>query len=337
MRACRLVYTIYSWESIWKPKRRSLTRWCFSHKHETSGPMSDKIQKDVIRIFWENFSLKITITTNWTVLTVCSYHVTCTYLRVNPLYICLNFKELLTQNRRDIWSLNDCNGTLTHNHLVCKRIFNHMAKLACLAIWLSVRLRTEWLWVRVPLQSNWKIVNFLDVTLDLCTGRYQPYKKRNNTPTYINVNSNHPSNIIKVLPDNISKQISNISSDKATFINAAPFYNDVSASGYKESLTYQKDLPPSNKVRQRKMIWFNPPYSVNAERNIGKTFLKRIDKHSPKTNMFHKIFNRNNVKVRYSCLHNFANIIKAYNKRILYEQKTQTSLNVIADRKMLVL
>ena len=85
-----------------------------------------------------------------------------------------------------------------------------------------------------------------------------------NTPTYINVNSDHPANIIKALPDNISKQISNISSDKATFSNAALSYNNIlSASGYKENLTYQKHLPPSSKVRQRKIIWFNPPHNVN--------------------------------------------------------------------------
>ena len=76
----------------------------------------------------------------------------------------------------------------------------------------------------------------------------------------------------------------------------------------------------SNKVRQRKIIWLNPPYSVNVETNIGKTFLKLIDKHFPKTNKFHKIFNRN--KVSYS-LPNFANMMKSHNNRILSEEKTQ--------------
>ena len=84
----------------------------------------------------------------------------------------------------------------------------------------------------------------MDVTFDLCTGRYKPYKKPKDAPTYINVNSSDPPNIIKALPVNISKRISNISSYKAAFSNAAPFYNSVlSASGYKENLSYQKDLP----------------------------------------------------------------------------------------------
>ena len=62
---------------------------------------------------------------------------------------------------------------------------------------------------------------------------------------------------------------------------------------------------------------------MNVETNIGKTFLKLIDKHFPKTNKFHKIFHRNNVKVSYSCLPNFANMIKSHNNRILPEEKTQ--------------
>ena len=132
------------------------------------------------------------------------------------------------------------------------------------------------------------------------------------------------TNIIKALSNNISKRISNISSNKATFNNAALSYNDVlSASGYKENLTYQQNLTPSKKVRQRKIIWFNPPYSVNVETNIGKSFLKLIDKHFPKINKFHKIFNRNNVKISYSCLPNFANKIKSHNNIIRSEEKTQ--------------
>ena len=39
----------------------------------------------------------------------------------------------------------------TTTYLVCKRTLTHLATLACK--WLNVRLRTEWLWVRVPLQS----------------------------------------------------------------------------------------------------------------------------------------------------------------------------------------
>ena len=66
----------------------------------------------------------------------------------STLHSCLNFKELLTRNRRDIWSLSDSNGIWTHNHLVHKQTLNHLAKLAS---WLSVHLRTKWMWVWIPL------------------------------------------------------------------------------------------------------------------------------------------------------------------------------------------
>ena len=62
---------------------------------------------------------------------------------------------------------------------------------------------------------------------------------------------------------------------------------------------------------------------MNVEINIRKTFLKLLDKHFLKTNKFHKIFNKNNVKVSYSGLPNFANMIKSLNNRILSEEKTQ--------------
>ena len=45
---------------------------------------------------------------------------------VSTFYSSLNIKKLLAQNRRDIWNLNDSNGFLTHNHLVCKRTLNHL-------------------------------------------------------------------------------------------------------------------------------------------------------------------------------------------------------------------
>ena len=52
---------------------------------------------------------------------------------------------------------------------------------------------------------------------DLCTGRYQLYKKPNDTPKYINVSSNDTHNIFKAVPDNFSNAISKILYNKSTF------------------------------------------------------------------------------------------------------------------------
>ena len=57
----------------------------------------------------------------------------------------------------------------------------------------------------ITYETNLRVVNFLDVTLNLKTGKYKPYNKSDNNPLYISILSNHPLNIIKNLPDNISR------------------------------------------------------------------------------------------------------------------------------------
>ena len=47
----------------------------------------------------------------------------------STLYSCLDVKELLAQNRCNIWSLNDNNGVGTPNHLVCKQTYHYLSKL----------------------------------------------------------------------------------------------------------------------------------------------------------------------------------------------------------------
>ena len=53
--------------------------------------------------------------------------------------------------------------------------------------------------LKIPIEAN-KIINFLDVTLDLSRERYQPYTKPKNTPLYIHRESNHPPSITKNIP-----------------------------------------------------------------------------------------------------------------------------------------
>ena len=71
--------------------------------------------------------------------------------------------------------------------------------------------------LRITIETNLKIVNFLDVTLDLNTGKFKPYNKPNNKPMYINNKSSHPRSILKQLPESIEQRISSISSDQTIF------------------------------------------------------------------------------------------------------------------------
>ena len=180
--------------------------------------------------------------------------------------------------------------------------------------------------LKITTMTNLKIVNFLDITFDLRTGTYKPYSKPNDKPMYINVNSNHPPNIIKCLPKMIANRISRISSNKDIFDKAAPYYNEaLKSSGYKDEIKYEKQNVKQKRTRSRKVIWFNPPFSINVKTNIARRFLLIVDKNFPNGHKFKKILNRNTLKVSYSCLPNMSSIISSHNKKVL-NTKQSTSL-----------
>ena len=58
-----------------------------------------------------------------------------------------------------------------------------------------------------------------------------------------------------------------------------------------------------------------------------RSFLHLVDKHFPRSHILHKVFNRNNVKVGYSCTNNMASIIKSHNSRILAKDDTHAESN----------
>ena len=131
---------------------------------------------------------------------------------------------------------------------------------------------------------------------------------------------------IRQIPLSISKRISNNSSSKQIFENAAPYYNNaLEKSGYKEKLTYCPDTNvtntsnPRKKNRSRKIIWFNPPFSKDVETNVAKTLLSLVSQHFTRNHPYHKIFNRTNVKVSYSCLDNIGKMVKKHNSAIMRE------------------
>ena len=171
----------------------------------------------------------------------------------------------------------------------------------------------------IEIKCNLKTVDFLDITFDLNNGIYKPYNKPNNDPLYINTESNHPPQIIKQIPQSISKRISTNSATEEIFNEAAPQYNNIlERCGYTENLKYEKSNPHTQRKRNRTrdIIWFNPPFSKNVKTKVAEHFLKLLDKHFGKNSKLNKIFNRNKVKVSYSCMSNMAQIIKSHNTNV---------------------
>ena len=125
-------------------------------------------------------------------------------------------------------------------------------------------------------------MNFLDVTLDLTTGKDKSYNKPSSISLYINLKLNHSPNIIRNLPESISRRINKLSSDKSVFDNSKDFFNNALArSGFKDNIKFNSDFNKNisrNKNRKRKIILFYPPYSSNVSTNIGKNFLTILDR-----------------------------------------------------------
>ena len=116
----------------------------------------------------------------------------------------------------------------------------------------------------------------------------------------------------------INKRLSDLSCNEEEYEKAKPVYETaLHESGYKITMTYTKTTNVNNRNRARNIIWFNPPYSQNVKTNIGKTFLKLVKKHFPRGHKLYKIFNRNTLKLSYSCMTSISSVIKQHNYKVL--------------------
>ena len=188
--------------------------------------------------------------------------------------------------------------------------------------------------LQITIATNLKSVDFLDVNLNLCTEKHKPYKKPNNEILYVNKMSNHPNTVLKEVPHSVSMRLQHISSSSIEFDEAKSEYEKaLKKSGYSFKLEYHEDNKKKDgnqkknekKKRSRKIIWYNPPFNSASKVNIGQRFLKLLDKHFPPSNKLHKIFNRNTVKVSYSCTKNMKRIIQSHNSKILTLEKNEKS------------
>ena len=181
--------------------------------------------------------------------------------------------------------------------------------------------------LNITIETNLAETDFLDVTLNLVTGKYLPYRKPNSDPLYINVKSNHPPTIIKDLPKMINKRLSDLSCNEDEFKKAKPLYeNALKESGYKAEMKYETSENTNNKTKKRKILWFNLPFSQSVKTNIGKVFLKLVRKHFPRHYKLHKFFITNTLRLSYCCMKNISNITKQHNATALSTSTTPKRL-----------
>ena len=88
----------------------------------------------------------------------------------------------------------------------------------------------------INIETNLKVVDFLDITFDLNYDIYKPYKKPNDSLLYINKKSNYPPQIINQLPRIISDKLSRNASNKEVFNTSKEQYEKaLKRTGYSNS------------------------------------------------------------------------------------------------------
>ena len=178
--------------------------------------------------------------------------------------------------------------------------------------------------LNITIEANVKSVNFLDINLNLETGIYKPYMKPNDTPLYVHKESNHPPVILRNIPLSVNNRLSSISANEEVFNQACqPYQAALEKSGYDFKLQFSPPNQNDKKLtgRQRKISWFNPPFSKHVQTNIGEKFLKLIDKNFPASHPLRKVINRNTVKVSYRCMPNMKKAIARHNYQVLKKQE----------------
>ena len=116
----------------------------------------------------------------------------------------------------------------------------------------------------------------------------------------MSAHSNHPPLVFKNIPSGIERSLYDNSANEDIFKEAIPSYQ---AELDRCGLNNRPDYKPTNGLhrtknsRKHRVTWFNTPYSMDVETNVGKEFLKLIDFHFPPGNILHSVLNRTTVKV----------------------------------------
>ena len=109
--------------------------------------------------------------------------------------------------------------------------------------------------------------------------------------------------------NSIQARLSKNSSDKEICNTAKCGYKDaLKKSEFNVDFKYIKNQRKKTKNISRNINWFKPPLNKAVSKNIGKIFLRLINRHFPKFHRLHKVFSRNTVKVSCSCIQNMSKI-----------------------------
>ena len=172
----------------------------------------------------------------------------------------------------------------------------------------------------ITISVNKKAVSFLNLTINLSDASFRDFSKENHVPLYVHKESNHPPAVTKCIVKGVGQRLSANSSSQEMFDAAKGLYQEqLKKAGYNEELKFEPREEGTRRRRRRKrdICWFNPPFCRSVTTNVGKEFLKILDKCFPTSHPCHKVLNRQTVKVSYRTMPNLGHIIASHNSKIV--------------------
>ena len=71
--------------------------------------------------------------------------------------------------------------------------------------------------LNITVEPASQVTDYLDVKFNLENHTHEPWRKPNDTPSYLNIQSNHPKDIINHIPKMIEQRLSVLSSTEEIF------------------------------------------------------------------------------------------------------------------------
>ena len=181
----------------------------------------------------------------------------------------------------------------------------------------------------ITIEVNKRVVSFLNVTLNLSNASFRDFSKENHVPLYVHKESNHPPAVTRCIVKGVGQRLSANSSSQEMFDATKGMYQEqLKRAGYTEELKFEprEEEVRRRKKRKRQICWFNPPFCKSVITNVGREFLKILDKCFPPDHPCHKALNRQTVKVSYRTMPNLGHIIASHNSKMI--GKGEAALNI---------
>ena len=171
----------------------------------------------------------------------------------------------------------------------------------------------------LKVEANMQVTDFLDVLFNLKEGTHRAWVKPEQVIHYVHRESNHPAHVLKNIPAEVERRLSALSSNREMFEAAkGPFQDALKRAGYNKELVYDstKVRRTRKRTRNRRILWFNPPFCLSVKSNLGRQFLQLVDKSFPPGNPLRKILNRHTMQLSYRNMPNLGKIVASHNAKI---------------------